>query len=104
MPEIRETNMPEIKPMNYGHANAIMILVAEKMGLNPPFVDEAKNHLQGGSIQITMAKAMEDAAVRANDQMRHDVSLIDQANGFVNEIKSEYGFTVAPTTPKQRPR
>lgn len=80
------------KKMNYGDGNAIMILAAVQMGLNPPLVDEAKRYLEGGSIHIIIAKGMEDAAVQVNDQLRNDASLIEQANECANRIKSQYGF------------
>lgn len=80
------------KKLNYGQGNAIMILTAEKMGLTPPLVDEAKRHLEGGAIHVILAKAMEDAAVHVNDQLRSDASLIAQANVHAAEIVSQYGF------------
>jgi len=79
--------------LNYGQGNAVMILVGDKMGLTPALVGEAKRHLQGGVIHVITAKAMEDAAVHINDQLRHDAALIAQANDHANEIKLEYGFS-----------
>jgi hypothetical protein len=32
----------ELRKFEYGHGNALMILVAEQMGLSPALVDEAK--------------------------------------------------------------
>ena len=71
--------------MNYGQGNAVMILAAEKIGLTPPLVDEAKRYLEGCVIHVILANAMEEAAVRVNDQLRSDASLIAQANVHVAE-------------------
>lgn len=74
------------KHITYGDGNAIMILVADKMGLAPALVAEAKRLLEGCSIHPMNSAAMEREAVRVNDMLRHDAALIAQANGFAAEI------------------
>lgn len=76
--------------MNYGQGNAIMVLVAEKMGLQPALVDMAKKVLSGGVVHVMVHAAIEREAVAANNQLRTDPVLIAKANGLCAEIKQEY--------------
>lgn len=82
------------KRINYGQRLAVMILVAEQMGLEPSLTDQAKLHLEGGAIHPTTSKEMESEAVKANDQLRHDSALIAKANVRAVEIMSEYGLSI----------
>jgi len=94
-----------MKQMNYGHAQSVMIVAGERMGLNPSLAAEAKRHLEGGAVHIITAKAMEAEAVRLNEQLRHDASLIAQANGHAEQIMAEYGFgATSPEEPDSTPR
>ena len=83
-----------MKKFTYGDGNAVMILVAQRMGLEPGHVEDAKRQLEGGVIHPTVGKAMEGAAVEANNRLRHDESLIAQANIHVEHLKAEFGFAV----------
>lgn len=87
------TNAP--KPMNYGHGKSIIILVGEMMGLAPSFVDDAKRHLDGGSLHPMTGAAMEREAIRLNDLLRRDPQLIGQANAHAGELKIQHGFANA---------
>lgn len=78
--------------MTYGHENSIMILVAEKMGLNPTHTEAAASHLEGGELHPMTAAAMEREAIRINDQLRHDAESIARANYIADEVKAKYGF------------
>ncbi|ENZ77962.1 MULTISPECIES: hypothetical protein [Ralstonia] len=84
-----------LKPMNYGHGMSIMILVGEKMNLSPTHTEDAKQDLEGGSAHPMTAAAMEREAVRLNDLLRHDASLIAQANAHAQDLKVQYGFANA---------
>ncbi|WP_225934812.1 hypothetical protein [Cupriavidus sp. EM10] len=79
--------------MTYGHGNSIILLVAEKMGLEPSLTDAAKRHLRGEETHPMTGAAIEREAERMNDLLKHDASLIAQANGLAEGLKVEYGFT-----------
>lgn len=83
-----------MKKFTYGDGLAIMILAAERMGLNPKHVDDAKRQAEGGTIHSMTAAAMENEAAQVNDQLRHDEGLIAKANLHAEQIKAEYGFVV----------
>lgn len=83
-----------LKPMNYGHGMSIMILVGE----DEPFAHTHRRRqagLGGGSAHPMTAAAMEREAVRLNDLLRHDASLIAQANAHAQDLKVQYGFANA---------
>lgn len=84
-----------MKKMTYGDGNAIIILVAEKMGLAPSFVDDAKRQLGGSSVHPITGAAMEKEATSMNNGLRHDATLVAKANDYVQEIKAQYGFAMA---------
>lgn len=84
-----------MRKMTYGDGQAIIILAAEKMGLQPSLVDEAKRQLEGQGIHPMTGAAMEKEAADMNDRLRHDASLIQEANTFAEEIKVQYRFVVA---------
>lgn len=81
---------PSAAAMNYGQGNAIMVLVADKMGLQPGLVDEARRVLSGGVVHVMVHAAIEKEAVSANNQLRTDPALIAKANGHCAEIKQQY--------------
>jgi hypothetical protein len=84
-------NVP-VKPMTYGHGNAIMILSGDRMGLSPALVVEARKHLEGGDIHPMTAAAVEKEAVALNDRVRGDARLLEQANTHAEDLKVLYGF------------
>lgn len=81
-----------MKPYTNGDAYAITILAAEKMGLNPMFVDEAKRLLAGGAIHPMTGAAMSKESVEMNNRLRHDATLIAKANVYAEELKVQHGF------------
>lgn len=82
--------------INYGQQQAMMILVAARMGLDPVLLDEPKAHLNGGVIRPTMGKAMEAEACRVHEQLRPDATLVATANAHAEKLMVEFGFEVEP--------
>lgn len=77
-----------------GDGDAIMILAAQRMGLEPIHVDDAKRHLEGGAIHPMTAAAIGNEAANVNNRLRHDAALIAKANIYAEHVKAEYGFDV----------
>lgn len=84
----------KLRKFECGHGNAIMILVAEQMGLSPSLVAEAKQTLNGGAVHVMTAAAIEKEAARVNDLVRHSADLLTQANANAEALKVQYGFAV----------
>ena len=78
--------------LNYGQGNAVMVLVADKMGLAPVHVDDAKKLLEGRPVHPMFGAAVESEAVKANNRLRSNASLIAEANRLAVEVALEYGF------------
>lgn len=83
------------RPMTYGHGNCIIILVGQKMGMEPSLIDDAKKHLDAGALHPMTGAAMEREAIRLNDLLRHDPELIAQANAHAEDLKIQHGFASA---------
>ena len=81
-----------MKKFTVGDGYAAMILVGQRMGLEPKLVEDAKRQLEGGSIHPMTGAAMEKDASILNDRLRHDADLIVRANLHAEHIKAEYGF------------
>lgn len=69
-----------------------MVLAAEKMGMNPAYVNDAKDLLLGRPVTVTMGALIESEAVKANNHLGANAELIGRANEHVEFIKAEYGF------------
>lgn len=62
------------------------------MGLNPGHLDDAKKMVKGLTVHPMIGKSIEDEAIRLNDKLRHDVSLITNANEHAQDIMIQCGF------------
>jgi len=86
-----------MRSFTYGESNALMVLVAEAMGLAPAMVDDARQLLQGVPLHPMTGAAMEREAIRINDLVREQgESAIRQANSLADRLKDEYQFSIAP--------
>ena len=56
--------------------------------------DDAKKLLEGKAVHPMTGAAISNEACRMNDQLRHDASLIEQANAHVKALATEYGFAL----------
>lgn len=83
------------RAFQYGHGHAIMILVAEMMGLSPSSVADAKQLLDGKEVHPMTGAAMEREAIRVNDLLRSDPEQIAVANRHAEQLKVQYGFLPA---------
>ncbi|TXT20257.1 MAG: hypothetical protein FD134_2942 [Gallionellaceae bacterium] len=83
------------RPYQYGHGCAIMILVAEQMGLAPALCDAARQLLDGNDVHPMTGAAIEAEAVRVNGALRHDPDKIALANQHAELLKVKYGFLLA---------
>ncbi|WP_181709823.1 hypothetical protein [Burkholderia sp. MBR-1] len=81
-----------VKPMTHGDANAVMVLVGERMGLNPALVAEATRQLEGGAVHPMTGAAIEKEAVALNNRLRVDSAQIERANAHAEDLKVQYGF------------
>ena len=84
------------KQMTYGDGQALMVLAAERMGLSPAMVEDAKKLLAGEAVHPIFWAAISQEACRMNDQLRHDAKLIEEANGHVKALMAEHGFCQQP--------
>jgi len=80
--------------LTYGDGQALMVLAADRMGLSPAMLDDAKKLLEGKAVHPMTGAAISNEACRMNDQLRHDASLIEQANAHVKALATEYGFAL----------
>ncbi len=85
----------KLRTFQHGHGIAIMLLVAEIMGLDPLLATDAKRLLDGEAIHPMTGAAMEKEAVRMNDVLRSDPEKIAQANEHAKMLKVQYGFLAA---------
>lgn len=84
-----------MRKLEYGHGNAIMILVGAELGLSPSLVDEATRTLNGEAVHVMTGAAIETEAVRINDLVRYDPKTLAQANALAEQMKAQYGFQTA---------
>lgn len=80
------------KPISYGNANAIVILVGVAMGLAPGYEQDARKMLGGGAIHPMTGAAMEREALGVRERLRHDPKQIAQANEHMNRLFAEFGL------------
>jgi hypothetical protein len=83
-----------MKKYTYGDSIAVMILVGERLNLNPSHVEDAKRQLNGGAIHPITAASMEKESVRLNSSMALDENAVRKANLYVEVVMEEYGFDV----------
>jgi hypothetical protein len=82
------------KTLTYGDGQALMVLAADRMGLSPAMLDDAKKLLEGKAVHPMTGAAISNEACRMNDHLRHDASLIEQANAHAKALATEYGFAL----------
>ena len=82
-----------MKKLTYGCSMAIMVLASQRMGLETSYAESARTLLSGGVLHATAGAELESEAVRLNEQVRHDDSLITKANLHVEHLCVEFGFS-----------
>lgn len=87
-----EPNAPKKKPMNYGQSQALKVVAAHRMGLNPSCVNNAIAILMGLPVHPMFAASVEREATRIHNELALDESRVREANGHVANVMAEYGF------------
>ncbi|MFP3637834.1 hypothetical protein [Paraburkholderia sp. SIMBA_054] len=93
-----------LRRLTHGYGNAIMVLVADRMGLAPALVAESSRYLMGGDIHPMTGAAIEREAVAMNERLRVDAGFIAQANTYAQELAAQYGFAVRKDGDGTRPQ
>ncbi len=78
------------KEMTYGDAQALKVLAAERLGLNPSCVDIAKDQLNGKPVHPMLSAQLDKAATNAHNQIAADETLVARANEAFAEIQNQY--------------
>lgn len=85
--------------MKVEDADAIIILAANELGLNPSFVDHSRILLDCKPIAPDMAARMNKEAARINNSIANDPNLMMQANAIFDRIAAEQGFATVESLP-----
>ena len=80
------------RPRTYGDDQALMVVAAYRMGLEPGLLDDAIKQLEGKPLHPMTGAAISQEACRMNELLRHDATLIERANTHVKALMAEYGF------------
>ena len=85
-----------MKKLTYEQANAVIVLAAERMGLSPSNLENAKAVCEGRPIHMIFAARLEAEACRVHNMIRADVDRVCEGNRLAAEIAAEYGLSSAP--------
>lgn len=80
----------EVRSMTYGDGQAIKILAADRMGLSPERLEDAKRLLEGKAIHPIVFAEIEREATRVHNIFAEDPGLLDKANAHGMAIAEEY--------------
>ena len=80
------------KRMNYGQCQAIKVLAAHRMNLDPACVADATAMMLGIAVHPMAAASVEREACRIHNALALDETSVRAANGHVANLKAEYGF------------
>lgn len=81
-----------LKKMSYGDAEALKVLVAERLGFNPTCVEVAKDQLMGKPIHPIKAAQVSKVATDFHNRISVDENVVASANKMIVNLMSEYGF------------
>lgn len=85
---------PEKKKfLNYGQVQALKVLIAAEMGLNPGYALESAKLMQGEKVHPMIARAVERESISIHNTMCDDIEKISKANQIGEAIMSRYGFS-----------
>ena len=80
------------KTMNYGQCQAVKVLAAHRIGLNPSCVDDAIALMMGRPVHPVIAASVEREAARIHNELAQDGSTVSTATTHVHALMAEYGF------------
>lgn len=78
--------------MNYGQAQAVMVLVGERMGFDMANAGVAKQVLEGAPLHPMRFADLEREAVELNNRLRTQPASIAKANELGGVVAAEYGL------------
>ena len=84
----------QLKPVTYGDAQAIKVLVGSKLNLSleSGVVDTAKRQLSGEKVQPMILARLDGEAAKVHNHISEYEARVKEANRIASEIATEYGF------------
>jgi len=79
-----------LKQMTYGDAQALKVLAADRLGLEPACVDFALDQLNGKPVPPMSSARLSKVATDMHNRIAADADLVARANVVVAEIKNTY--------------
>lgn len=76
--------------MTYGDAQALKVLAAERMGLNPSCIQIAHDQLNGKPVHPMLSAQLSKAADAIHNQLASDENMVAHANEVIKEIMKAY--------------
>lgn len=76
--------------MTYGDAQALKVLAAERMGLNPSCIQIAHDQLNGKPVHPMLSAQLGKAADAVHNQLSSDENMVARANDVIKEIMKVY--------------
>lgn len=76
--------------MTYGDAQALKVLAAERLGLDPACVDIAQDTLNGIPVHPMFSARLSSVATDMHNLIAADENLVARANEVVSETKNTY--------------
>lgn len=78
------------KEMTYGDIQALKVLAAERLGLNPSCIEIAKDQLNGNPVHPMLSAQLSKAATDMHNKIAEDETLVARANDVFTEIQNQY--------------
>ena len=79
-----------LRQMTYGDTQALKVLAAERLGLEPACVDIAMDTLNGKPVHPTFSALMGGVASDMHNVIAEDENLVARANAVMTEIMGQY--------------
>jgi len=86
------TTTAAVKPLTYCQSQALKVLAADKMGLNPQHVDDAQKMMRGCDVHPMTFASVEHQATQVHNELASDPEKVEQANHHVKTLLTEYGL------------
>lgn len=84
------TDQSAQRPISYLTGCALKVLTAEKLGLNPGYLEAAKTAVIGGAMHPMIAAAIEREAVNAHNAIAGNRDLMEKANEVLLALMREH--------------
>ena len=78
--------------MNYGQAQALKVLAAERLGLDPADTETAHKMLSGKPVHVMHSVRVSAEATRMHNLIRGDAGKVQAANEHVAALQREFGL------------